>query len=132
MEQLPVTSECSFTDGELVPLGVVNTLRKDGFLSTLKEGDKVNVTYEVVHANKSYAQLALVHKCIRTLATETGDTFEKMKEQIKERSGLCMVFGPEKKKFYRSFGDCSIEELSHSIQACLELGEFLNVNLHQI
>jgi hypothetical protein len=108
-------------------LKLVNSLSKvhlKNFIDNLQEGEEVVITYEVLNPTASYAQLAKVHKCIRELATFTGDTFEDMKLQIKIRSGLC-TSGECK-----SFADCSTDELSLAIQAAIEIGDIVGFNLH--
>jgi hypothetical protein len=54
-----------------------------------------------------------------------------MKLLIKQRSGLCVVFteGDTTQEICKSFGECTKDELSMSIQACIEIGEIYNINL---
>jgi hypothetical protein len=132
MDFIPVTIDFKIEDGKLIPINPINEIKHKSFLNTLKDGDKIHLTYEPIGDDGSYAQLAKVHKCIRTLASDTGDTFDHMKQQIKKRSGLCISINHENTKvdYYKSFGDCSKEELSGAIQSALELGDFLGINLH--
>jgi hypothetical protein len=94
------------------------------FIKGLDDGDVVTITYEVQTADHSYAQLSKLHKCIRELATFTGDTFEDMKLQVKLRAGLCTDDS------CKSFSDCSKEELSMAIQAAIEIGDLVDFSLH--
>jgi hypothetical protein len=65
------------------------------------------------------------------LAQEAGYTFEEMKLLVKQRSGLCVVFteGDTTQEICKSFGECTKDELSMAIQACIEIGEIYNINL---
>lgn len=96
----------------------------DMFLSELKEGTRIEVNYEVEDKGKiSYAKMSKVHKCIRDIAAETGNTFEQTKLDIKLRSGLCI----EDK--CKSFAEISNEEMDLVIQECIQIGDFLKLNL---
>ena len=77
-------------------------------------------------SDKSVAQLAKVHACIRELALESGYTFDEMKVLVKEKSGLAYDGGGA--VFFKSFADCSKSELALAIQACIEIGELYNIN----
>ncbi len=109
-------------------LGIV---KLDHFIAQVEEGQRIQVTYETLTDNATLGQLAKVHKCIRTIAHDTGDTFESVKKNIKKRSGLCVSFTHDKEQYdyYKSFGDCDKIELSSAIQAAIELGESLGINL---
>ena len=123
-DQLPLTLKWVKENNELKLVKALSKVHLDSFIDSLKEGEEVQVTYEVLNPTGSYAQLAKIHKCIRELAGFTGDTFEDMKLQIKIRSGLCV--GGECK----SFADCSTDELSLAIQAAIEIGDIVGFNLH--
>jgi hypothetical protein len=49
-----------------------------------------------------------------------------MQNIVKEKAGLCW------EGHCKSFGDCSIEELNLAIQAAVEIGDYLNLNLRQV
>lgn len=123
-DQLPITIRLKKVNNELVSITDISRSRLGLFVKSLEEGEVVDVTYEVVTDNKSYAQLSKVHKCIREIASFTGMTVEEVKTQVKLRSGLCS--GTDCK----SFADCSKEELSLAIQAALEIGDLIGFNLH--
>ncbi|HPQ79806.1 MAG TPA: hypothetical protein PLG47_05100 [Candidatus Dojkabacteria bacterium] len=101
------------------------------FVKLLEEGVKVNMYIEVMTDDGSLEQIAKVHKCIRVLASTTGNTFEEMKKEIKERSGLNIIITKpgETIEHELSFGDCSRDDLNVAIQACIELGDELGINL---
>jgi len=94
------------------------------FNEKLSEGQEVDVFMSISESTGSGAQISKVHKCIRELAKESGYSFDAMKRLVKDRSGL-LIDGN-----YKSFADCDKGELSMAIQACIEIGEFYNVNLH--
>lgn len=123
-DQLPITIRLKKVNNELVSITDISRSRLGLFVKSLEEGEVVDVTYEVVTDNKSYAQLSKVHKCIREIASFTGMTVEEVKTQVKLRSGLCS--GTDCK----SFADCSKEEISLAIQAALEIGDLIGFNLH--
>ena len=84
-------------------------------------------------ANKdtgTLAQLAKIHKCIREIATEMGDTVEDVKFLVKYKSGFCILKNVDGKEFLncKSFGDCSAEDLGLAIQTIIEMGDYLNIN----
>ncbi len=77
--------------------------------------------------NASLAQIAKVHACIRTLAQESGYTFDEMKRIIKTHAGLCYDGGDA--EICKSFADCSKMELALAIESCVEIGKDFNLNL---
>ena len=93
----------------------------DIFINKIPEGQKVEMYIDLTDIDKSKAQLAKVHACIRELAKESGNTFDDMKNIIKKEAGF------EDK----SFADCSKDELMFAIEACIDLGKnYFNLNLH--
>jgi hypothetical protein len=104
-----------------------NSILYKEFLAELPEGTQVSLTIEVLGKEKSLTQLALVHTYIKILAEHTGNSFAVIKRQIKQEAGLFDI--KDDKYVLKSFGDCSTDELSMAIQSCIELGDFLGVNL---
>jgi hypothetical protein len=123
-ESFPLTVVFKKQDGSLVADSKLGIMKLDTFLEQLKEGDKVEVTYEVLHSKVSYSQLSLLHKCIRIIAGHTGHNFDEIKEIVKMRAGLYS----EKGKF-KSFADLSKDEISLAINAVFELGQELGLSL---
>jgi hypothetical protein len=108
-------------NGKIIYDSPQDKLSYEIFIDKLKEGQKVEMYIDLASADKSTAQLAKVHACIRELAKESGNTFDEMKNIIKKESGL-------KDK---SFADCSKDELMLAIEACIDLGQnYFNLNLH--
>lgn len=101
------------------------------FIRDLNEGDKVNLYMEIHNADNTLLQLAKVHKIIRVLATHTGNTYMGMKLAVKDRAGLCVHDTAMGKTYtdWMSFADCSKDELSLAIQATVELGDIVGLNL---
>ena len=77
--------------------------------------------------NGTNAQLARLHAMIRELASDIGYTFMEMKLLVKRQTGLC--FMKDKTEYCKSFADCDKDELNLAIQACIEIGDFSNMNL---
>lgn len=96
------------------------------FMESLEEGQSVDVFFDAHVDSGTYAQISKLKVSIRELANESGDSFEEMQNIVKERAGLCW------EDHCKSFGDCSIEELNLAIQAAIEIGDYLNLNLRQV
>lgn len=122
-DQLPITVRLIKRDNELVLDGIADAKLKL-FIQNLEEGEKVQVTYEVIGTDATYAQLSKLHKHIRELAGFTGESFEDMKLQVKIRAGLSTG------STFKSFADCSKEELSQAIQVTIDIGEFVGFSLY--
>ena len=114
-------------DGKLIYPDDISKLAYQIFVDKIPEGQKLEMYIGLANADRSIAQLAKVHACIRELAKESGYTFEEMKHLIKERSGLC--YETETTVICKSFADCSKDEIALAIEACMEIGRELNVNL---
>ena len=80
VDQLPLTLLLIKKDGKLTTKGKLDQLKLDSFLESMKEGDKIEVTYEPIHSEVSYAQLSKLHKCIRVIASEIGHSFDDIKK----------------------------------------------------
>lgn len=114
-------------DGKLVYPDDKSKLNYQIFLDKLSEGQEVEVFMDLTSSNKSAAQIAKVHACIRELAKESGYTFNEMKIIVKKYSGLCYDDGGV--EYCKSFADCSKTELVLAIEACIEIGKEFNINL---
>ncbi len=102
------------------------------FMGALKEGQLVEAFFDANVDDGSLAQLAKIHKCIRELAKEIGETFEDMKIQIKKSSGLCIRKSVDGENYLicKSFGDCSKSELGLVLEEIIRRGEFVGINFH--
>jgi len=121
---LPTTIVMVKREGILINSKILDKIKMDTLLEQMKEGDEVEVTYEIKHKDGSYGQLSRLHAGIRALANETGASFEEMKFEVKRKAGL--VLGDKA----MSFSDCSKEQLGKCIQVTIEIGDLTNVNLH--
>ncbi len=97
------------------------------FIDSLKEGEMIEMLVSVKGKKANNAQIAKVHACIRVLAAEIGYSFEEMKILVKDKSGLWTT--NEDEVVYKSFADCSNEEISSAIETCNELGRDMNIIL---
>lgn len=110
-------------DGALVPKNKQEELKQKHFLENLKEGQEVDMFLSIPQKEKSLAQLAKVHACIREVALESGYTFDEVKNYVKKKSGLVTPEG------FKSFSDCDVQELTLAIQQCMVMGYEYNLNL---
>ena len=122
------TSKLIKESGKLVYLDDKSKLNYKLFLDKLTEGQEVEMFIGLTSSNKSVAQLAKIHACIRELALESGYTFDEMKVLVKEKSGLS--YDGDGAIFFKSFADCSKDELMLAIEGCIQIGrEQFNINL---
>jgi hypothetical protein len=115
-------------------LNYINTGDKDkyiDFVKSLKDDVKVSVYFEVITDKGSIDQIAKVHKCIREIASHTGNSFNDIKREVKEQSGVLIKVLRDEQiiDFEISFGDCSRNDLNLAIQTCIEMGDNLGLNL---
>jgi hypothetical protein len=96
------------------------------FVDALEEGQSVDVFFASHVDNGTYAQISKLKVSIKELANESGHSFEEMQNIVKEKAGLCW------EDYCKSFGDCSVEELNLAIQATIEIGDELTLNLRQV
>jgi hypothetical protein len=115
-------------DGKLVFASPQDKLAYEIFLQKIPDGQKVDMYLDLIGIDHSKAQLAKVHACIREMAKESGYTFDEMKCLVKDHAGLAYKDGAMIN--YKSFGDCSKDELMLAIEACIQIGrEQFNLNL---
>lgn len=107
--------------GKLVYPNDKSKLNYKLFLDKLPEGQEVEMFIGLTSSDKSVAQLAKIHACIRELALESGYTFDEMKVLVKQKCGLAFDGGGA--IFFKSFADCSSQELTLAIQAAIEIGK---------
>ena len=115
-------------EGLLRPISSGVSKQQELFVSHIPEGSIVECFYELQHDDGTLPQLAKLHVIIRQLASHIGETVENMKILVKDRAGLCISREVAGKEYFlaKSFGECSKEELSLAIQACIEIGEEVN------
>lgn len=123
MNQLPISIVFEYKNGELVAKGVDQTRLKI-FLSNIKNGSKIKVTYEEGE-DGTLGQLKKVYAMIDALSQYSGYTKNEIKKMIKGVLKYC----DEDEVTLKSFALYSKEELSSAIQVLEELGEELNFPL---
>jgi len=103
----------------------------ESFIDQIPEGTIIEFFYETQHDDGTLPQLAKLHVMIRQLATHIGETVENMKILVKDRAGLCIMREVSGKEYFlaKSFAECSREDLSLAIQACIEIGSEVNLYL---
>tara|TARA_R110002167_G_scaffold68715_1_gene194006 strand:- start:2687 stop:3079 length:393 start_codon:yes stop_codon:yes gene_type:complete len=97
------------------------------FVNNLEEGQIAEAFFDSSTNNGSKAQLAMIHACIKKLASEIGYTFEEMKLEIKAQSGLAHGDLKSSDGYVKSFADCSKEELSNVIETIKQAGTLVNI-----
>lgn len=116
---------------KLVHVKTGHEIQYKEFIKTLEEGTMVDLFMEINTGDGTLAQLAKVHKCIRVLANHAGYNFDDMKLAVKDKSGLVVMRTVIGKEYldWKSFRDCSREDLNLAIQACIDIGDDMGVNL---
>lgn len=115
------------------PLDMIENAKAESFFKGLKEGQVVEVYYSILDTNnKTLTQLAKAHVLIKQLSSHTGSSFDEMKKEIKRRCGLYEVveIGEKEDKIkFKSFKDCSKEELGKAIEECITVSNILGLYL---
>lgn len=119
------TVKLKMKNGKLIYLNEKDKLSHKLFLEKIQEGDEIEVFMNPVTDKASYAQISKAHACIRALAKESGHSFDEMKQVVKSYSDIPAESG----KGYKSFSECSKEEMSRVIDLCIQMGEDLNLSL---
>jgi len=114
-------------NGKIIYPSKANQSKHDNFLAEAPEGARVEIFISVSDGKASNAQLARIHAMCRELANEIGYTFDEVKLYVKKKAGLCFI--QDDKEYCKSFADCDKEDLNLAIQACIEIGDFSNMNL---
>ncbi len=123
-----ISIDAVIKDGKIHYPIKANESRMNNFLANAPEGAKVEMFISVSDEKKgSNAQLARIHAMCREIANEIGYTFNEVKLQVKRQAGLC--FMKNNTEYCKSFAQCDRAELNLAIQACIEIGDFSNMNL---
>lgn len=118
MKQMPISILLEMRDGVLVPKTELGKHSLANYLKNVEEGTVIQVTYEELSTDGTYAQISKLQACTRELSKHLGYSHEEVKDIVKHKADL---YTPEGE--LKSFADCSKEELSLAIQAALDLGE---------
>lgn len=114
-------------DGDLhFPVKAQETRFKN-FLKQFPDDTRIEIFIGASDQKGSMAQLARIHAMCREIANELGYTFEEIKLQVKRKAGLCIT--KDGTEYCKSFGKCDKEELNLAIQAALEIGEMMGMQL---
>lgn len=117
-------------DKTLSPINKAEEIKLKNYLSGVKHGTEVEVYYFTMDDNeKSLAQLKKVHAMIREIASFTGHTFSEVKEEIKDLCGYYTVVDNKGSKQYKSFSECTKEEISKAIEQCILVGNAIGYQL---
>lgn len=116
---------------ELIYTTRSSNIKYSSFKKSIPEGTLVEVYMDIQKDDGTLAQLAKIYAMIRQLCMHTGDTVEDMKLIVKKRTGLCVEKTLEGSTFLycKSFGDCSKDELSLTIQTIQEISVLLEFPL---
>jgi hypothetical protein len=97
------------------------------FHMSLKPGTELEAYLQLAsNPDKTNGQLAKAHALIKEIATSTGHTNTEIKDIIKERAGLY----DEASSDFKSFADCTKQEMSNVIEHCIALGAELGIHLY--
>ena len=132
MSELPITSiKFKKVGDKLVINGKHNVTLYNKFIATLSEGVEVDVTFDARLGDKTYSQLARMHKGLRALALSTGFNFIDLKYAVKRESGLYTEITDNGSNYieYKSFEKCSFDELTIALESLYALGDMAGVNL---
>lgn len=101
------------------------------FLDSLQEGQIVEVNFDARDSNRTLGQLGRIHKCLKALSNYTGYTVNELKLVVKKEAGLLTHITENESKFidFKSFADCSFDELTLATEALFEIGDNLGINL---
>jgi len=116
---------------KLIHVKTGDEVRYREFVKALDEGTVLDIFIEINSGDGTLSQLAKVHKCIRVLASQSGNTFDDIKMVIKDRAGLVVRRSVLNKEYmdWKSFANCSRDDLNLAIQACIDLGDTMGLNL---
>lgn len=97
------------------------------FLGSFPDDARVEIFVGINTEKGSIAQLARIHAMCKEIANEIGYTFDEIKLQVKRKAGLCIVKGGA--EYCKSFSNCDKQELNLAIQAALEIGDMMDMQL---
>ena len=107
----------------MLPASTDVVIKFADFLKGFAAGQTINVFIESTTGTATNAQHAKINACIREMANTIGDDFQELKKDIKKELGYC--YGDDN---YKSFADCSVEELGLVIKHIIKRGDFVGCN----
>jgi hypothetical protein len=116
---------------EILPASPEDAGKLKLFNMGVKKGQELEAYITVLtNDDKTAGQLAKVHALIREIANSTGHSTEEIKIIIKEKAGLYIVATSSSPGGFKSFADCSKQEMSAAIESCIALGHDLGIYLY--
>lgn len=112
-----------FINGVLTPSEKIDLYKYNLLKNTIPQDKNIEV-YIIYSEGEigTLAQLAKVHAMIKEIAEFTKQDFFSVKNNIKESCGLFNITSTTPyTKTLKSFGDCTIDELSTAISKCDEI-----------
>lgn len=93
----------------------------------MRENQVISFSVDFSDDQGRLSQIAKLKAGIRDISREVGETYIKAENLIKKEAGLYDELTQE----YKSFGNCSFQQLSDAIQVMIEKGEFIGINLNK-
>jgi|Laugrefa1bdmlbdn_1035148.scaffolds.fasta_scaffold64661_2 hypothetical protein len=128
-----ITIKVIINGTEIIPASPEDAGKLKLFNMGAKKGQEIEAYLTVLEDsdNKTAGQLAKAHALIREIANSTGHTNDEIKLIVKERAGLYdpATIGSTSSPF-KSFADCTKQEMSKAIEVCIELGHDLGIYLY--
>lgn len=94
-------------------------------LKGMREGQTISFSVDFSDDQGKLSQISKLKAGIRELSNEIGETFIATENRVKKEAGLY----DEMTETYKSFGNCSVSQLSSAIQVMIEQGDWVNLNL---
>lgn len=91
----------------------------------MRDGQTITFSVDFSDDQGKLTQIAKLKAGIRDLSREIGETFITTENRVKKEAGLY----DESSEVYKSFGNCSISQLSDAIAVMIEQGNWVNLNL---
>jgi len=114
---------------EIIPASKEDAGKLKLFNMGAKKGQEIEAYLTVLdNDEKTAGQLAKAHALIREIANSTGHTIDEIKMIVKDNTGLTSKEGSTIE--YKSFADCTKQEMSAVIECCIELGHSLGIYLY--
>lgn len=116
---------------KILPASVEDVGKLKLFHAGVKPGQELEAYITVlVNDEKTAGQLAKAHALIREIANSTGHTLEEIKLIVKEKAGLYIPATSSTSASFKSFADCTKQEMSKAIEVCIALGHDLGIYLY--
>ncbi|NQY42592.1 MAG: hypothetical protein HRT87_04525 [Legionellales bacterium] len=113
--------------GKELKFSMINQTLFNEFAKTLPDNTEVELYISTVSEKASRAQIKKIHAMLRELGNTCGYELQEIKDLVKTKADLTEV--KDKKIALKSFGDCTREEMQNAIEAAIQIGDMLGVNL---